>query len=727
MKRAALIAALLAALVAVVVWLWPSDESATAATGADAGTVRRAGSPSVSVAEQAALEEGDAGRVTKWLTVISAADGRPVFGARVRLALRARRTYFDFHGEREPPLLTDAQGRVELTSRESAAFDLDVEADYFLSHFAAYLPGDTVALEPIPTVHGRVLDPSGAPAARARVMSMAEIPAETATNAQGFFELQVAALDALVAEKDGNFGRAELPVEDGEELIIRLERPEPGPTGTVVDTHQKPIDGVAVEFEWGLVKVRKVTGRDGTWTLPKLEDASGPITFRHPRYVERRMRYWEEFTDPEVVVLRQPSRIDGQLVEPDGRPVPGLTVQLAASSGEFEDEEEQQASSGEVVSDAQGRFTFSGLGATYAWISASSGKRSAQEGVELEEGKTVRVTVMLRPELLPVPVEVVSISGRRMRGYGILATPVPPRGWTSHGNDEVELELARGRYHFEVQSDDGRTAEDTREVDPAPGMAPLRFVVVSDGGFYEDELPPEKVRVVAVTPSGAPVAGAEVECYDAHGTTGPDGRFDCEVRANDHAWPIHVVVRKPPDVGQARATGKEAEVRVVVAPRNVLRGRILGNLPEGENRIRLRARDEDRDYPLKGNAFEIEGRPPTRTYLCVENMEGVEHSYRGGRELGCSVSEAGEEVVIPIGETGTLRFAAKGAQGEPLTTPIIYVDRIGRDCTGEVIDLSVSPGEHVLVLNAEDSRARYEARFRIQPGLVTDMGALQLK
>jgi hypothetical protein len=166
-----------------------------------------------------------------------------------------------------------------------------------------------------------------------------------------------------------------------------------------------------------------------------------------------------------------------------------------------------------------------------------------------------------------------------------------------------------------------------------------------------------------------------------------------------------------------------------VAPRNVLRGRILGTLPPGENRVRLRAKDEDRTIPLveNRNTFEIEGRPAVRTYLCVENMEGVDHHILGGRELGCSVSEAGEEVVIPIGESGTLRFAAKNAAGAAMGLPIIYVDRVGRDATGEVIDLPLPPGEHVLVLNEDGSRARYETKFRIQPGLVTDLGAVQLK
>ncbi|MGV3625229.1 MAG: hypothetical protein ACO1OB_30740 [Archangium sp.] len=66
-------------------------------------------------------------------------------------------------------------------------------------------------------------------------------------------------------------------------------------------------------------------------------------------------------------------------------------------------------------------------------------------------------------------------------------------------------------------------------------------------------------------------------------------------------------------------------------------------------------------------------------------------------------------------------------EGKPVTKWIVYLDRIRTDVTTERVTLPVSPGRHVLVLNADDTSARHELVFQISPEQKLDLGELPLE
>jgi hypothetical protein len=168
-------------------------------------------------------------------------------------------------------------------------------------------------------------------------------------------------------------------------------------------------------------------------------------------------------------------------------------------------------------------------------------------------------------------------------------------------------------------------------------------------------------------------------------------------------------------------------VQVVLRSSVTLRGRIDGALPPGKLFAATRSAANTGSQPFEGNGFALEGLPAIRTFVCVERL--IEGRSPTTETLGCAVSEAGEEVVIRVGAPGRLAFSALDRSGKPQPRPIVYVDRVRQDVESSegVVSLEVPAGEHVLVLNTEDSRARYEARFTVQPGETTALGGLKLE
>jgi hypothetical protein len=268
------------------------------------------------------------------------------------------------------------------------------------------------------------------------------------------------------------------------------------------------------------------------------------------------------------------------------------------------------------------------------------------------------------------------------------------------------LAVACGAPEWQVQS----------ALDPRPAVEAAFW-----GGEVvpEPAAPPSRVRVLAVSASGSPLAGADVRCHDVLTRTGLDGRADCDVRAGADAWPVYVRAMRGGHFGQVRAVGGGAEVRVEVRPVVHLSGTVEGELPwfdvylvadtaSGETRVRL-----------YDGRFAIPNRPAMRTFFRVVHAPAGE----ADRVLGAAISELGEAVVIPTGNSGQLEFSA------PLDGLSVFVDRIRRtpQVLGEKLLVELPPGEHVLVLNERGTRARHERKFTVRPGETTALGALKLE
>lgn len=665
----------------------------------------------VELPQSASAFSGDAGA---WnLEVVNAVGGTPLAATSVVVG-RALKVIFHHHN---PPRFrgeTDGNGRVLVVPPPGdgvEALEVTVARPFFRPYRGEFVAGMRVVLEPLPPWRGRVLTSSGAPAPGARVLGADEDDAETVSEADGSFVLALPWEGLVLASRGDELAIASAI--DGEPLELRLGVPEQR-TGVVLGRDERPLPGVTVTANVRALSWTQTTGDDGVFHMPKLDGLEPRLRFEKPGYEPERCEFREE------VVLSRPSRLEGTLVDQRGRPLPGVEVAIGTMVASYFMSDET------TTTDDVGHFAFDALTAAEVMLQATPDEaipedERARLTVTLPEGVTTRVTLAMPPKRDEVTVEYRSIADVEVEDCQTLAAPVPPAGWSSSTNDDATLLLTRGRFHFEVRCDDGRTADEIREVDPRD-EAPLRFVVRQpDGGVpFRDELPPDKVRVRVVTASGEAVAGATIECgYRARAETDGEGRAICEVREDDAAWPLVVRAMKGDVSGMVRTAGKDEAV-IVLRPLVTLRGRVEGPLPAGNWSVVVRSTAETTEVPLVGTSFALEDRPAIRTFVCIEDQT----------TLGCALSEAGEPVVIRVGPPGKVTFSAIDAAGAPITELIIYVDRVGRSgvtASDGVVQLELPPGEHVLVLNVADSRARVEVRLTVKPGEVTALGALKLE
>lgn len=238
---------------------------------------------------------------------------------------------------------------------------------------------------------------------------------------------------------------------------------------------------------------------------------------------------------------------------------------------------------------------------------------------------------------------------------------------------------------------------------------------------------PERLEVVTVDDAGQPLPGVEIACHDVRTRTGFDGRAECDVRASDGAWPVYVRAMQGNAFGHARAVGRGQQVRVVLRPTVDLFGTVDGELPWTGKvfAIAESASGGEVRQQLKDRKFHFSDRAAVRTFIRIEHEDGAGVTTM----LGAAISEAGEPVSVVTGALGSVEFSAVDTDGERLTGTRIYVDRISR---GAELDagkwrVRLAPGEHVLVLNDANSRAREEVKFKVEAGKATDLGRLVVR
>lgn len=660
-----------------------------------------------------------------WLRVVSSATGEPLPGASVTLISGAPPgVKFNVgHARLVASAVTDEWGYAAFNDLSGEPWlDASIQRLFYDETHVRFVPNTTRALSPLPAWHGLVLDANRKPVAGAKVSSMEPPVVSTTSAADGSFSLQVAVFDWLVGEKDGAVGVSEFlnrKALDGHVEIV-LGQPETK-SARVTDRAGKPLADVEVRLTMGSITLPQRTGGDGLWYWPDLKDAKASVTFQKAGYLGQRhdgaLYSKQPFRD---VVLSRGGTLEGTVVNPDKSPVPGARVWLFGSSPSPLPEP--------VEADARGRFTFAGIGTDSLSVMASLDEREGEAQVEVADGARTTVTVVLAPELTPVPLEVLEVDGGAVDGVEAVATPVPDQGWKSALGPGGEIALCRGRFHLAVKADDGREAELTVDVDPKEGMPPLRVVLPPLPPEVEEEPRTATVLKVRVrTPDGAPVAGAEVSCVDGSAVTDAEGLATFEANLRDRDWPLHVSATKGEATGLSRPTSAASVIDVTLRSRRTLRGRVLGQLPTGGRLVvTYRSGTQNETTPLVGNAFAIEGVDAIRTFVCVRH----DLSLLKVEELGCAVVEGSEEAVIEVGPSGALELTVVDTAGKPIEEPLIYVDRLRQDVEAAPDGkhrFPVSPGSHVIVLNAVGSRARFEARFNVRPGATTQLGVAQLK
>jgi hypothetical protein len=180
-------------------------------------------------------------------------------------------------------------------------------------------------------------------------------------------------------------------------------------------------------------------------------------------------------------------------------------------------------------------------------------------------------------------------------------------------------------------------------------------------------------------------------------------------------------------VGGAFATGQltdwNQEVLLQLKDAMTLRGTVIGELRGGAS-ISVNSKEENSSFPFTPPDFVLTERPATRSIVCV---------WAESAERGCAVAQpvaGGElEVTIPVGAPGQLSFTVSDARGQPVPDPVLYVDRFSArpPVDGGVVTLSLSPGQHLLIVNVRGGPERYETILSVEAGKSRHLGRIELQ
>ncbi len=653
------------------------------------------GPGSIEASESQPTGAADAG---SWLRVVRADTRQPIAGARLQLSC-------ELPGGSE--LFTDDGGYARFGGRLSADCTAAATAPYFEFEQAPALPQGEIALSRIAPWRGRVLLPSGEPAAGALVTQPEAEGVQARTGLDGRFVLEVANSLMLVAERDGLFGTQLLPVVAGEEIEIVLQTPV-ALSGVVRRSNQEPLAGVEVDLRVRALHRHVTTGADGQWAMP-LPGPSSRLTLSKPGFVT--------VVDPprtHEVILYRPAVLRGRLVTVTRAPVPGATVSCEGAA--------------ETSTGPDGRFSFTGLSGATVELEAELGEATAEKTVPLIEDGVADVELVLPPPLFAVPVVAVDEQGRPLRlPWGVVATPEGDLGWDSRGNANVPLRLAPGRFHL-VATVPGRAfwGEQALVLDGPPPQ-PVR-ITLRPGDAGADEPPPNThpLRVRVRDGSGAPVAMAQIECegWRSEGVSGADGVFDCRVSDVPEGL-IQVTPRVAEISAVARVTGKQTEVELTLKKGRRLHGRIVGASGPGPFSVTINSAVEMKTVQCTGAEFTLEERPDVRAIFCAVSKTDSNDQ----QLLGCTVVDGEAEVTIPAGAPGSVRVRLLDEKGLPLEAPIVYLDRVGdRPFASQgVLTFSATCGTHVLIVNARGTSARAERIVTVRPNETTDLGTVRIE
>ncbi len=411
------------------------------------------------------------------------------------------------------------------------------------------------ALRPEALLRGRVHDVRGGPIEGAEVAAHSPRHSErrhfTRSRPDGGFQLTVAhnVLYGLSVSKPGyQTARTEAAAGADAESIEVVLRPGIAGFGRVVDLGERPVAGAEVSLSASrrgpprhrfepepAPEHRAVTDAEGRFEVANLAPGGIDLRVTARGYAEIVIPGVEvaevgdgAAADLGTVVLEPGVRVEGRVVDPDGRPLAGAAVHWMPWRGDDFRGFSGMGTAPEVTTDAAGRFVIEDL--------ARGGKISIEARLRgYDQATAPGVEAPADEPVVLVLVPQGKIRGEAVDGHG---EPVPETmvyatyesaGGSSHSSGtgvdadgRFELEVTAGRLKLSASSPDHRSNERSLEVAPGQVVDGVRLVL-EPGAVVEG-------RVLGS--AGEAIAGAWVSAHMMRMSAGPgrivtdsDGRF----------------------------------------------------------------------------------------------------------------------------------------------------------------------------------------------------------
>lgn len=246
-----------------------------------------------------------------------------------------------------PSALTDEEGRFRFEGLAEAGYRADAAAAGWRGNAARGLtvaPGDATAVEIVLTpggwIEGVVRDAEGNGVAEATVEahpvgSRSGRIASVRTDAEGAFRLDTLPEGSFLlrATKEG-FLTAEAEASTGGSPVMITLAPGVDVTGRVVDAAREPVERarISVERGWEAVVIAESDG-DGRFAARLSEDTAIRLRVRAAGFAEEGIEAPDGGGDLGEIVLAEPARLEGIVLDPAGAPHPGVRVTATRQSG----------------------------------------------------------------------------------------------------------------------------------------------------------------------------------------------------------------------------------------------------------------------------------------------------------------------------------------------------------------------------------------------------------
>lgn len=544
--------------------------------------------------------------------VVSAVDGRPIAGALVWGVDPGafRRTGVDgaYRIETPPDLPSVIQAAAPgFLPNEPEVGGPDLER------------GPTVALQPALVARGVVVDEKGAPVAGVEVgfeaSSLAFAQELARTDSAGRFRigsLVAGTAYELLFSKAG-FAPSEVelpPLEPGRpasDLRVVLRKGRTG-LGRVVNRAEEPVVGAEIVLTDGESVAEATTGAEGRFEIRDLAAGTFELSVKGRGYAPLSVPGLKipdgvGSTDLGTVILAPGVAVEGQVVDPQGRPVAGAEVTLSEDSGPFTGFM-MEDSSPVALTGADGFFRIEdrGAGETIDLLARRAGYApSGVPGVQVPPEKPVRI--VLSPSVA-VEGRTVDQDGKPLSQVMLFVLPADLMSAQMEGSLQPTTAVSDAEGLFRIEGVPpgaielhamslGRPQVVLKNLEVRPGQDLTGVEVVLAAGAVVEG------RVLSA--AGEPVVGAEVQLVDVESffpaTSDGDGHYRLE------GVPPGMRTLQA-DHGSYRSIQRQLEVRM------------------GSNALDFTFDEEDGTHRISGRVVDQEGAPVANAHVYVEREIG---------------------------------------------------------------------------------------------------------
>lgn len=618
-------------------------------------------------------------------TVIDAASGRPVPGARVIVAEDAVAT--------SPlALVADASGVFRATGLLRRPHEVSARAEGYVSRLGTIVtPGTgpvTIALDREVVLTGRVVDTQGTPVPGAQI----EVWAQDLDGRTTWLSASAMAFrDALFTAQS----RGPRPLIPAGELGVM-----PGPVPVI------PLDRPSGAGAWAQNALQGyVTDAQGRFRVTEVPPGVVTVVASHPAYVRgesaRRVVRAGEAVDMEIV-LHPGGTLDGRVVDERGFPVPGQWIEVRA---------ERDPWPRRVFSLRDGTFRVPSVLGRVSVVALVSGRVGGRTEVEVTDHSVVPVTLVLDRNV------------RRVRGRVVDA-----RGFPVAGAELVFTPSVRGASSTQVVSATDGT------FDAVVGGRGGMVVQVRHPGFV-----PRTVRiderendVTIALDTGGSLA------FDVWNDGCAVGEISLEVRTP--CGPVRRVLRNGGRVSIDHLC--PGRVTVMASAGGCVPGEVTGTVV-AQRRVEFPRVELSAGGAVEGEVVDREGQPVPGAVITLADapaITGTARSDRQGRFVAGDLPDGDRRIVAvhPVlgrSRTATVRIlrgtmargvvlafdrALQGATGAETPAPVMFVDRGGWIEVEAVVPESaparagLQPGDRLLTVQGIEVRTAAEALRRLE-------------